>query len=310
MNRNLGPLIAEEEAGHAVTTSGEQTRVVVGVDGSPTASGAALWAAHEAATRGTGLLLVHAEPLHEDPSALETSGQAHHRAVDARALLEREAEHVRTQLPQLKIDGMLLDRAPAKGLIEVGRDAELLVCGSRGRGGFSGMLVGSVSRKLSLHAPCPLVVVRADPLEAVRDEVVLGIGPKHAPAAIRFAFEAAHRYGAELVASRVWTSSLEYGGMVAPGAMWIADYESYREAAALAARKAVEPFEAEFPDVKTRIKTGQGNPVAALSEAANGARLLVVAAHRNRGPLSVGAGYVVDGLIAHSPVPLALVPSP
>lgn len=310
MNQGFGLLIAEEEAGHSVTSSGAQTRVVVGVDGSPNASDAALWAAHEAATRGTGLLIVHAEPLHEDPAALETSSQAHRRTVDARALLEREAEHVRTQLPELKIDGMLVGSAPAKGLIELSGDAELLVCGSRGRGGFSGMLVGSVSRKLSLHARCPLVVVRAEPLQAVREEVVLGVGPKHTPAAIRFAFESARRYGAELVATRVWTSSVEYGGMVAPATMWIADYESYRETAALAARDALEPFEAEFPDVTVRIKTGEGNPVAALGEAANGARLLVVGAHRNRGPLSVGAGYAVDGLIAHSPVPLALVPSP
>lgn len=310
MNRNLGQLIAEEEAGHSVAGAGTRTRVVVGVDGSPNASSAALWAAHEAATRNTGLLIVHAEPLHEDPAALETSGQAHRRAVDARALLEREAEHVRTQLPQLRIDGTLADSTPAAALTDLSGDVELLVCGSRGRGGFSGMLAGSVSRKLSLHARCPLVVVRSEPADTVRDEVVLGIGPKHAPAAIRFAFESARRYGAELVAARVWTSSLEYGGMVAPAAMWIADYASYREAASLAVQNAVEPFEAEFPDVKVRVKTGQGNPVSVLGEAADGARLLVVAAHRKRGPLSVGAGYVVDGLIAHSPAPLAIVPSP
>ena len=49
---------------------------------------------------------------------------------------------------------------------------------------------------------------------------------------------------------------------------------------------------------------------ADASEAANGARLLVLAAHRHRAPLSVGAGYAVDGLIAHSPTPLAIIPSP
>jgi len=64
----------------------------------------------------------------------------------------------------------------------------------------------------------------------------------------------------------------------------------------------------QFPDVKLRTEVAEGNSVAAPIDAAAGTRLLVVGAHRRRGPLSVGAGYAVDGLLAHSPAPLAIVP--
>ena len=53
----------------------------------------------------------------------------------------------------------------------------------------------------------------------------------------------------------------------------------------------------------------RGNPVPLLIEAAHDTRLLVVGAHRHHGPLAVGAGYVVEGLLAHSPTPVAVVPT-
>lgn len=75
------------------------------------------------------------------------------------------------------------------------------------------------------------------------------------------------------------------------------------------AQTALKPLRDEFPDVNVHLDAAEGNAVELLLGAASRARLLVVGAHRHRGPLAVGAGYVVDGVIAHSPVPVAVIPT-
>ena len=70
----------------------------------------------------------------------------------------------------------------------------------------------------------------------------------------------------------------------------------------------VKAIRDEYPQVETTIRAIQGNPVPSLTNAALRSRLLVVGAHRHHGPLSVGIGYVVQGLLSHSPTPVAVVP--
>jgi nucleotide-binding universal stress UspA family protein len=71
----------------------------------------------------------------------------------------------------------------------------------------------------------------------------------------------------------------------------------------------VKALREEFPDVEVKISAHDANTVPALIAAAlDGALLVVVGGHRRRGPLSAGAGYVVDNLIAHCPTPVAVVP--
>ena len=72
--------------------------------------------------------------------------------------------------------------------------------------------------------------------------------------------------------------------------------------------RTIAAIRAEFPDVPVSVDVVSGNAVPTLIDAARGARLLVVGAHRHHGPLSVGAGYVVQGLLAHSQTPVGVVP--
>ncbi|MFC5099414.1 universal stress protein [Kibdelosporangium philippinense] len=62
--------------------------------------------------------------------------------------------------PEVSVDRIVAQDRPAHSLIEQARDAQLVVVGSRGRGGLAGLLLGSTSQALLQHAPCPVVVVR------------------------------------------------------------------------------------------------------------------------------------------------------
>jgi nucleotide-binding universal stress UspA family protein len=163
-------------------------KIVVGVDASPGALQALTWAADEARLRLATLEVVHAyhgqalaAPLYF-PSQEALPGQATggQRAPDQELdeAAEQRAEFqaaVRRQAEDL-LDGLLgklgrsledvdvhrtvmEDRNPAEALVELSDDADLLVVGSRGRGGFSSLLLGSVSHAVVLHARCPVVVI-------------------------------------------------------------------------------------------------------------------------------------------------------
>ena len=276
-------------------------RVAVGVDGSDNAHHALRWAAEETARRGARLTIVHAEDVPPPLSGpLAPFDHAAPRRAHGRELLARAAAEVRRDYPELAVDTLFSPAPPAYGLTALSQECALMVVGTRGHGGFTGMLAGSVSGKLARHSLCPLVVVRAAS-PAAHDEVVLGLGPKPAPDAIRHGFEAARRYAAELTVVRArWPQ---------PADTEIDQHAALRDAALTDIEQALAPAVEEFADVKLRITVTEGNSVAALIDAAAGTRLLVIGAHRRRGPLSVGAGYVVDGLLAHCPVPLAIVPA-
>jgi len=139
------------------------TRVVVGVDGSPGSAAALRVAAEEAAQRGLPLRIVCAW----EPAAGTYVGEAFAPTADGFVEAEHHAEEVlRTALervavgaPAVETEALAVEGSPAKVLIEQARDAALLVVGSRGRGAAASHLLGSVSQKLSHHAPCPLVIV-------------------------------------------------------------------------------------------------------------------------------------------------------
>jgi nucleotide-binding universal stress UspA family protein len=148
-------------------------RIVVGVDGSEASNQALSWALAEARLRGDTVVALHAwaapypaptalpgamlAPV--EPGTAVEGGMAEALRKGAEDLLAQAVS--RAGPADLTIEQRLVEAPAATALIEEAKGAELLVVGSRGHGGFTGLLLGSVSQQVANHAPCPVVIVRA-----------------------------------------------------------------------------------------------------------------------------------------------------
>ncbi|HVL27620.1 MAG TPA: universal stress protein [Acidimicrobiales bacterium] len=140
-------------------------RIVVGIDGSPAADEALRWAYREALLRGTSLDVVHAwlPPYAGDiagmvPPDVEKMAEEGARLVSS--ALERVLGSATSASGPVEVGTTVVRGAAAETLLDASEGADVLVVGSRGRGGFRGLLLGSVSQQCASHAPCPVVIVR------------------------------------------------------------------------------------------------------------------------------------------------------
>jgi nucleotide-binding universal stress UspA family protein len=135
-------------------TKADEPVVVVGVDGSESSRAAVRWAADQAEATGAELVAVIAWHLPE-MYAYVSRGYGD----DARKMLDATLEKTLDLSSPVKVTTRVLEGRPAAVLLEASKDADLLVVGTRGHGGFEGMLLGSVSQHCVQHATCPVVVV-------------------------------------------------------------------------------------------------------------------------------------------------------
>lgn len=145
-------------------------RIVVGIDGSAHADRALAFALSEAIVHGASVTVVfgyvHPQSLafgaHPGPSSWTWLDKGHLRAAVQRELDQAIA---RADPPSdVEVTSMPVEAPPAEALLRtaIDLDADLLVVGSRGRGGFRGLLLGSTGQHVVSHSPCPVVVVPAD----------------------------------------------------------------------------------------------------------------------------------------------------
>jgi nucleotide-binding universal stress UspA family protein len=139
----------------------EITRIVVGVDGSDQSRKALAWAYDEAGHHGASLVVLttwHPASLPMSPPPPDYGDQPRREALE---LLERFTSELVPKDPAVDVRTSVEEgKHPAEVLIRRSGEADLVVVGSRGHGGFVGMLLGSVSQHLVAHAECPVVVVR------------------------------------------------------------------------------------------------------------------------------------------------------
>jgi nucleotide-binding universal stress UspA family protein len=138
-------------------------RVVVGIDGSPTSERAIEYAFAQASLRGLGLTVVHAWWMEFVEGVIATTSsqeQWDRMGQEQQALVSESLAGWRDKYPDVDVRQHVVRSLPAEALIGESDDADLVVVGSRGRGGFSGLLLGSVSHSVMQHAHCPVAVVR------------------------------------------------------------------------------------------------------------------------------------------------------
>jgi nucleotide-binding universal stress UspA family protein len=137
--------------------NGSGGRIVVGVDGSPSSVEALRWAAHQAFLTGD---VVHAVTSWVWPAAYGYMPVVEFDwAENAGVILERALAEALGEVGSKEVGRHVVEGHPALALLDAAVGANLLVVGSRGHGGFSGMLLGSVSQHVVCHALCPVLVV-------------------------------------------------------------------------------------------------------------------------------------------------------
>ncbi|MEW1905813.1 universal stress protein [Streptomyces sp. NPDC086147] len=282
-------------------------QVTVGLDGSEQSLAAARWAAEEAVLREVPLRLVHVE---EWPAAPEIPA-SHLRAAAERieGLLREAAERARKDHPGLEVHGEQVQGRAAEKLTAAANEADLMVLGSRGLGGLTGFLVGSVSLAVVGAASRPVVLVRAERAEGDRepsDGIVVGVDVHHpCEPLLAFSFAEAARRGLPLRFLHSWTLPPAYGyaAAVDPSAgVELGD----RLAAELDGL--LEPWRRRYADVEVSSGAVVGSPAHQMAEAAREADLVVVGRRGRKVPLGSHVGHVAHAVIHHSPAPVAVVP--
>jgi nucleotide-binding universal stress UspA family protein len=295
-----------------MTSTSQRWRIVVGIDGSDEAIHALSWARDEAVLRDADLHVLHAWML-----PVPTSELAAMVPTDT-DVFEQAAEDVVTdalaRIGHVAADGPRITTTAERGhaptvLLEHGADADLLVVGSRGRGGFTGLLLGSISQQCLHHTQRPRAVIRAGVPLPGADDVVVGVdGSEGSMAALRWAIDEAAVRGARLA---VLYATMTTEPVLPEGFGYIPEDERGADDAGrrlvdqmvdgALARTTHRPTEIERVAVHERA-------APALLTRAEGAGLLVVGSRGRGGFAGLLLGSVSQHCVHHAPCAVVVVP--
>ncbi|MFF5933662.1 universal stress protein [Streptomyces sp. NPDC012508] len=279
-------------------------RVVVGVDGSPSAHTAVTWAAAEAALRGTTLCLVHAADT-DPPVPFLSKAEIVTSRRAGQALLDRTAEEIAERHPDLTVVPELTDGGAPGSLRQAAARTGTIVVGHRGLGGFSSLLLGSVGLEVAAGATTPVVVVRgaAEPVDAgavlaaVRNEADVGCARAAAREALlrKVPLRLLHIWSVGLPAAS--RAALRNGG----------DGNARDHVHVLSSVS--DRLREEFPNLTVQADGQKSHSVpGALVDASHHADLLVVGGRRSPGYLGPTLGRITLTLLQHAHCPVELIP--
>ncbi len=269
--------------------------ILVGVDGSPSSLAAVDLAAHEANLRGCPLHIIHADP---------PSGQAD--AATPQQLMQVAVERATAAEPDIKVTGEVLAGQAAPVLIDASSHAVLVVLGHRGIGGFTELLLGSVSAQLAAHAHAPVIVVRGDSGNDGGGRVVVGVdGSTNNDPAIEFAFAEADRRALEVLAIHAVTGAQFTG----PSDALIYDRRSEEARAVGLLCQAITKWHEQFPDLLVQRQVRWAAPAQTLITASTTAQLIVVGRRGSGGFHELRLGSITHALLHHAACPVAVVPA-
>ncbi|MEV6690914.1 universal stress protein [Micromonospora sp. NPDC051196] len=284
-------------------------QILVGYDGSPDAAAALEWALAQARLDGRPVRLAY---IFEwltvagwiGPGMTPGMWPDEQARQQVEELVRKAASEAAAAHPDLTVSGEVLDGPPALVLEECSTEAGLVVLGSRGHGGFAGLLAGSTAVSVTAHAHCPVVVVRRETAVGTRaGHVAVGVdGSEQSLLALGFAIEQAALRRVPLHVVRAWQPGRE---------QWTLTGEQAREAA-LAAQRAdldepLRRWQATFPDVEVSVETVAAAPAGLLIDASRNAQLMVVGTRGRGGLRGMLLGSVSQQLIQHAHSPVVVV---
>lgn len=285
-----------------------QSRIVVGTDGSPTATEAVHYAANIALRRGVPLTVISSFTI---PVGLYAEGVIPPQAL--RTELETEASHHLSPLTTLGQDypGLVVSLEVHEGpaptvLIDESAHASLLVVGNRGLTGIKSMMMGSTSASISSGAHCPVLVYRGD-LPRNNGPVVVGIdGSEISEQATRIAFEEASARETGLLAVMSWADPR----IVVPTAgvnLSDEEWNSLETQQHALLSECLAGYLSEFPHVGVERVLSRKKPAKALADQAPGAQLVVVGSHGRGGFTAMMLGSTSRALVQTAACPVMVV---
>jgi nucleotide-binding universal stress UspA family protein len=192
----------------------------------------------------------------------------------AEALVESAVAHARSFAPGVSVRGDAVQGSAGPILVGVSANADMVVVGSRGRGGFASLLLGSVSRQVATHAPGPVVVVRGRP-DISGGPIVVGLdGSKSANHALGVGLEEAVARDTGVVAIRAYTPAKPPGGSgVAPH---VEDWEERKAHEHQLLFDDIAQWKDKYPEVSVEAVVAAGHPAEVLIGVSSTAQLAVV----------------------------------
>ena len=285
--------------------------VVVGADGSPSSRVAVKWAAREAAMRHVPLTVVHVVPS----LSVAASTLAWPAAPIPEEVLQRRDEDARNIIADAikvvedsadsgdrpEINGEVLYGGPVPTLVDLSKDAQMVVAGCRGRNALRRGLLGSVSTGLIHHAHCPVAVIHDEgpsSLQSAQLPVLVGIdGSRASEAAAAIAFDEASWRGVDLVALHVW-------GDADMSTVFGIDKLAVQSAADKTLAESLAGWQERYPEVTVNLLVEFEHPARHLLDQAERAQLVVVGSHGRGGFAGMLLGSVSTAVAQAARVPV------
>ncbi len=224
----------------------------------------------------------------------------------AQRLLAQARHTVEERTRKVEVHTLLRVADPRDLLMEVSRQADMVVLGSRGRGPVRSLLLGSVGAAVTRHASCPVVVLRPYNSGLVRRGVLVGVdGSERSQAPLEFAFRQASQRCLPLTVVHAFhevQAPVTYGQPMGP--VIVQDVEEQR----LLLAEALSGMREKFPDVPVRTELVHGGAGDCLVRMSDQMNLVVVGAHHGGVGSVIMFGSVATSVVEHASCPVAVVP--